>query len=51
MAYSSFSATDGIVLIIKVKDKRMPSFSTSLVVLCLKPVVVSGDLEGTLACP
>lgn len=49
MAYSSFSATDGIVLIIKVK--RMPSFSTSLVVLCLKPVVVNGDLEGTLACP
>lgn len=50
MAYSSFITTDGIILIIKVKDKRMPSFSTSLVVVCLKAVVISGYLEGTLAC-
>lgn len=50
MAYSSFIATDGIIVIIELKDKRMPNFPTSLVVVCLKAVVISGYLGGTLAC-
>lgn len=48
MAYSSFITTDGMILIIKVKDKRMPSFSLHLFWCVLEQLSSVGTSRGHL---
>lgn len=48
MAYSSFITTDGMILMVKVKDKRMPSFSLRLLWCVLKLLSSVGTSRGHL---
>jgi len=48
MAYISFITTDGMILIIKVEDKRMPSFSFHLLWCVLKQLSSVTTSRGRL---
>lgn len=48
MAYSSFVTTDGMILIIKVEDKRRPSFSLGLFWCVLKQLSPVDTSKGCL---